>query len=297
MPYGSRHTIPAYRSEFYDFGPSGEGELSGGTAIEGLDFHASRFAGAVGARNRSGAPAATPVILSFSTHRTGPTIKDVSGLPLVFDGAMPVLDPPARPVSLAIKRAMDIVVSLGALLVLAPVLLATAAAIKATSRGPVLFCQMRDGLNGRPIRVYKFRSMYLGRGDVTGVAQTVADDPRITPIGRIIRRANIDELPQFLNILRGEMSLIGPRPHPIGMLSGGIRYEEMVPYYHLRHVMKPGLSGWAQANGYRGPTQDPRLARARIDHDLAYIANFSLWLDLKTLVRTVVRESAGGSGS
>ena len=210
---------------------------------------------------------------------------------------MPVSSPPPRRGLLVGKRAMDIVLSLLALLALAPLMLAIAAIIKLASPGPVLFSQMREGLDGQPFRIYKFRSMYWGRCDPTGLAQTVNGDRRVSAFGRLIRRTNIDELPQLFNILKGEMSLVGPRPHPIGILGGGIPYGRLVGYYHRRQIIKPGLSGWAQANGYRGPTDDPHLARARIDHDLAYIANFSLWLDIRIIARTVAREIAGGSGS
>lgn len=264
--------------------------MSDSTFIDTRDYSAPPFAQTEGAKISGGASAIKPATPSYTAHYT---IKDVSGLPLGFDGAIALISPPARPVSLAVKRVMDIVLSLCALLVLSPLLFVVAAAIKATSRGPVLFHQMRDGLNRRPIRVYKFRSMYCDCCDVPAAGE----GSRITPVGRVIRRTNIDELPQLLNILRGEMSLIGPRPHPIGMLSGETNYAELVPHYHQRHTVKPGLSGWAQANGYRGPADDPRLARARIDHDLAYIANFSLWLDLKIIARTVAHEIAGGSGS
>ena len=176
-------------------------------------------------------------------------------------------------------------------------LLVTALAIRLTSPGPVLVPQMRDGQGGTHFRMYKFRTMYHDRGDATGVRQTIVGDSRITPLGRWLRRRSIDELPQLFNVLMGQMSIIGPRPHPIGMHAAGRRYDQLVPYYELRHLMKPGLSGWAQCNGLRGPTQDPELARARINHDLAYIQNFSLLLDLRIIVRTLIRELPYGTGS
>lgn len=267
--------------------------MSEKAAIGTLDYcSAPWLAGAIAAKDLGGASVA-----ATSPYNARQTVRDVSGLPLVFDRAMPVSSPPPRQALLVGKRAMDIVLSLLALLALAPLMLAVAAIIKAASPGPVLFCQMREGRDGRPFRIYKFRSMYCDRCDPAGVAQTVKGDRRVNAIGRFIRRANIDELPQLFNILKGEMSLVGPRPHPIGISGGGVPYGRLVGYYHRRHVIKPGLSGWAQANGYRGPTDDPFLARARIDHDLAYIANFSLWLDIRIIVMTLVREIAGGSGS
>lgn len=186
--------------------------------------------------------------------------------------------------------------SLLLLVVFAPVFLLTAAAIKATSKGPVLFKQRRVGFNNCDFFVYKFRTMYVERQDLSGVRQTLEDDPRITPIGRLLRRTSVDEVPQIINILRGEMSFVGPRPHVAGMLAGGMPYEQLVPYYSLRHAMKPGLTGWAQANGFRGPTIDPIRARQRVDHDIAYIQNFSLRLDMVIIARTAWREFVTGTG-
>ncbi|WP_404404959.1 sugar transferase [Pelagibacterium halotolerans] len=191
---------------------------------------------------------------------------------------------------------MDILLSLATLIFLAPFLAIVAIGIVLTSKGPVLFTQIREGLGGEPFAVYKFRSMYIDRCDASGVAQTKAGDPRLTPIGRVLRRTSIDELPQLLNVLKGDMSLIGPRPHVYDMLAGGRRYRELVPYYAARHGMKPGISGWAQANGLRGPTDDAEVAWARIDHDIAYIQNFSLLLDIKIIWLTLRREFLGGSG-
>ena len=182
------------------------------------------------------------------------------------------------------------------IVVFAPVFLLTALAIKSTSAGPVLFKQRRVGLDNRDFSVYKFRTMYVDRQDLSGVRQTLEDDPRITPIGRLLRRTSVDEVPQIINILMGDMSFVGPRPHVAGMLAGGLAYDELVPYYDLRHAMKPGLTGWAQANGFRGPTIDPVRARQRVDHDIAYIQNFSLRLDLIIIARTAWREFVTGTG-
>jgi lipopolysaccharide/colanic/teichoic acid biosynthesis glycosyltransferase len=221
-----------------------------------------------------------------------------SGLP--FRGAVPLstreLANSGQQRQLAMKRVVDVVLSGGALLALLPMLLIVALAIKLTSPGPVMFRQHREGLDGTHFEILKFRSMRQDMCDVSGVAQTATDDPRITLIGRFIRRTSIDELPQLINVLRGDMSLVGPRPHVENMRAGGVRYTELVPYYHLRLQMRPGLTGWAQANGYRGSTKDPVRAKRRIDHDIAYIQNFSIWLDMRIIALTLIREFVGGSG-
>jgi lipopolysaccharide/colanic/teichoic acid biosynthesis glycosyltransferase len=142
----------------------------------------------------------------------------------------------------------------------------------------------------------KFRSMRVDAGDYSGVKQTVADDERVTPIGRFLRATSLDELPQLWNILVGDMAVIGPRPMVPGQLAAGVHYEQVVPYYGYRHMVKPGLSGWAQANGLRGPTTDLVSAKDRIDHDCAYVQNFSLALDIRIIVQTLAREFLTGSG-
>ncbi|KKB10359.1 exopolysaccharide biosynthesis protein [Devosia chinhatensis] len=194
------------------------------------------------------------------------------------------------------KRVVDILLSGAALIALMPLMLLVAAIIKITSSGPVTFRQWREGVNGTSFEILKFRSMRQDMCDLSGVAQTASNDPRVTAIGRFIRRTSIDELPQLINVLRGDMSLVGPRPHVDNMRAGGMAYKELVPYYHLRLQMQPGLTGWAQANGFRGSTTDPVRARQRIDHDIAYIQNFSIWLDLRIILITLVREFVGGSG-
>lgn len=194
------------------------------------------------------------------------------------------------------KRVFDVVFSAAALVALLPFLVLLAVVLKATSKGPVLFRQEREGRWGKPFMAYKFRSMKTEECDRSGVAQTVKDDPRVTAIGRLIRRTSIDELPQLLNVLLGDMSLVGPRPHVVGMHAGGMNYRELVPYYDLRLEVLPGITGWAQVNGLRGPTDRIDRARARIDHDLSYIQNFSFWLDLHIILRTIRREFFGGTG-
>jgi lipopolysaccharide/colanic/teichoic acid biosynthesis glycosyltransferase len=145
--------------------------------------------------------------------------------------------------------------------------------------------------------ILKFRTMYVDRGDTTGVKQTVDGDARVTPLGRFMRQRSLDELPQLLNVLFGTMSLVGPRPHVAGQLAAGRPCAEVIHYYELRHAMKPGLTGWAQVNGYRGPTDTITKAQARVDHDLAYIQNFTVLLDLKIIWRTFWKEVVTGSGS
>ncbi|UXN69021.1 sugar transferase [Devosia neptuniae] len=202
-----------------------------------------------------------------------------------------------RQLELTLKRAFDIVVSLLALAFLLPLLLMVTLAIRLSDPGPALFRQPRVGQGGRIFTIFKFRSMYMERCNTDGVDQTVAEDERIMPLGRFLRRTSIDELPQLLNVLRGDMSLVGPRPHVEGQLAAGLPYEHLVPYYSYRRHMRPGLTGWAQANGYRGPTSQSEQAIGRIDHDVAYIQNFSLLLDLRIILITMHREFLRGTGS
>jgi lipopolysaccharide/colanic/teichoic acid biosynthesis glycosyltransferase len=221
-----------------------------------------------------------------------------SGLACEFEGGWPIIpeQTSARNRELVLKRVVDVILSSLALFALLPLLLGTAIAVKLTSRGPVLFRQSRPGLHGKPFEMLKFRTMHVEAGDASGIAQTTANDSRLTPIGRFLRSKSIDELPQLINVFKGDMSIIGPRPHVEGMLAGGELYDELVPYYHLRHEMRPGLSGWAQANGLRGPTIDAGVAKARIDHDIAYIQNFSIALDMRIILLTLKQEFITGSG-
>lgn len=217
--------------------------------------------------------------------------------PVMQDGSpVPVQPSILRSLRLATKRAIDILLSLAGLLCLSPVLLLVMIAIKATSRGPIFFVQHRPGLHGTMFPVFKFRSMFVDKCDVTGVAQTRQNDDRVTPLGRWMRKTSIDELPQLANVLLGHMSLVGPRPHPKDMLAGGIPYQDAVSFYDHRYAMKPGITGLAQVNGLRGPTDDIYLARQRISYDVAYIQKFTVLLDLRILVLTVWNEVRGGTG-
>jgi Undecaprenyl-phosphate glucose phosphotransferase len=185
------------------------------------------------------------------------------------------------------KRVFDIVFSGLVLLAATPLLVVLAVLIKLESRGPVLFKQRRYGFNNEVIEVYKFRSMKQEFSDPDAKKLTERDDPRVTRLGRFMRRTSLDELPQMLNVLRGEMSVVGPRPHAIRTTAGGKMCEDVVDRYSRRHRVRPGVTGWAQVNGYRGTMQDEEHLRKRIEHDLYYINNWSPWLDFKILALTL----------
>jgi exopolysaccharide biosynthesis polyprenyl glycosylphosphotransferase len=173
------------------------------------------------------------------------------------------------------------------LLLLAPLMLILAVMIKLDSPGPVLFRQKRYGYNNRLIEVFKFRSMYHHQRDADAERQTTRDDDRITRVGRFIRRTSLDELPQLFNVLLGSMSMVGPRPHATATKAAGILFEDAVQEYTSRHRVKPGITGWAQVNGYRGETDTPEKIEKRVEFDLEYIEQWSVWFDLYILLRTV----------
>lgn len=195
-----------------------------------------------------------------------------------------------------VNRAYDIFVAGVATVLLAPLFFLIAIAIKTTSSGPVMFRQERYGLNGKLFRIYKFRTMADDKGDATGIAQTVENDPRVTAIGRFLRKTSFDELPQIFNILKGEMSVVGPRPHVPGMLANGMDYEDFDHRYMMRHAVRPGLTGMAQVNGYRGETTTEESAHMRLEYDLMYIRNQSLMLDIQITANTFLKEFLGGTG-
>jgi Undecaprenyl-phosphate glucose phosphotransferase len=168
-----------------------------------------------------------------------------------------------------------------------PLILPIALAIKLESRGPVFFVQKRFGCNNKIINVVKFRTMYVGCQDHTGGQRTVRNDPRVTRVGRILRAASLDELPQLINVLRGEMSLVGPRPHAIGMKVGEYLYSDAVDAYPQRHRVKPGITGWAQINGFRGGVDSLEEGTARVIYDLYYIEQWTVWFDMKILMLTL----------
>lgn len=192
------------------------------------------------------------------------------------------------------KRIFDIVFSLAVIVCLMSWLLPVVAIlIKLTSKGPVLFKQQRWGLNNKNILCWKFRSMQACSTDVDeqgAYRQACKDDPRITPVGRLLRKTNIDELPQFFNVLIGSMSVVGPRPHPVPL---NMESKDSVEKYMMRHWVKPGITGWAQVHGYRGETKDNGLMKARVKHDLWYIENWTFWLDLQIIVQTLVNTVKG----
>ena len=206
-------------------------------------------------------------------------IDHVRGIPVIG-----VCESPTDGVNAVLKRAFDVVFSAGALVALAPVLAVIALAVRLESPGPALFRQRRYGLNGGSIVVYKFRSMRVLE-DGAQVTQARRDDDRVTRVGRFLRRWSLDELPQFINVLQGRMSVVGPRPHAV---AHNEQYRRLIGGYMLRHKVKPGITGWAQVNGLRGETDTLDKMRARIEYDLDYLRNWSLELDLRIVARTVV---------
>ena len=192
------------------------------------------------------------------------------------------------------KRAFDLVFSLMVLLFICSWLFPIIAIIiKVTSKGPVFFKQDRWGLNNHNIKCFKFRTMITDSTDTDASGkyrQACKDDPRITPIGRFLRKTSLDELPQFFNVFMGSMSVIGPRPHPVPL---NLESKDSIERYMMRHWVKPGISGWAQVHGFRGETKEPLLMKKRIQHDLWYIENWTFWLDLQIILQTVVNAVKG----
>ncbi|MBA1275165.1 undecaprenyl-phosphate glucose phosphotransferase [Stutzerimonas azotifigens] len=209
-------------------------------------------------------------------------ITEVAGLPTLMASDLPL-----RGWSPLFKRLEDIILSGIALLFAAPVMLIIAAAIKLDSPGPVLFRQKRYGYNNRLIEVFKFRSMYHAKSDANAERQTTRGDDRITRVGRFIRKTSLDELPQLLNVFLGSMSMVGPRPHATATKAAGVLFEDAVAEYSARHRVKPGITGWAQINGYRGETDTLEKIEKRVEFDLDYIERWSVWFDLKILFLTV----------
>lgn len=203
--------------------------------------------------------------------------------------AISVFESPHYGVQTYLKRTFDILFSATALLLLAPLLLLIAIAVRLTSKGPAIFKQDRYGLDGKQIGVYKFRSMkVLENSD--NVVQATKGDQRITPLGAFLRRTSLDELPQFFNVLRGEMSVVGPRPHAV---AHNEHYRNRVAFYMLRHKVKPGITGWAQINGWRGETDTLDKMEKRVEFDLHYIRNWSLWWDVKIIIKTLFKGFGG----
>jgi putative colanic acid biosynthesis UDP-glucose lipid carrier transferase len=196
-----------------------------------------------------------------------------------------VFETPFLGVSGWVKRLQDVVLSSAILAVVAIPMLVISLAVRLTSPGPALFKQRRYGVDGKEIYVWKFRSMRV-QEDGERVVQATQDDSRITPMGAFLRRTSLDELPQFINVLMGEMSIVGPRPHAV---AHNEEYRELIKGYMLRHAVKPGITGWAQINGWRGETDVLSKMEKRVEHDLWYIQNWSFWLDLKIVLLTIFK--------
>ena len=214
----------------------------------------------------------------FSVIPTIPYMEDMGGLPAINIRRVPLTEFP-NPL---IKRAVDIVGALFGLIIFSPIMLLTALLVRLTSPGPVLFCQERVGLHQKPFRMYKFRSMRLQTEEDEKKEWTTRHDPRVTAVGRIIRKTSIAEMPQFWNILKGDMSLVGPRPERPFFVE---KFREEIPHYMIKHQVRPGLTGWAQINGFRGDTSIER----RIEYDLYYIENWTLGFDLKIMLLTILK--------
>ena len=209
---------------------------------------------------------------------TKPYTEDLLGIPVIHIRHVPL----TFGINIIIKRTMDIVGSLLALILFSPVMIITAIAIKIGSKGPLIYKQERVGLHNKPFMMYKFRSMAVQKPQEEAGKWTTPGDPRVTPIGRFIRSTSIDELPQLFNVLKGDMSLVGPRPERPFFVE---KFKEEIPRYMVKHQVRPGMTGWAQVNGYRGDTS----IRKRIDHDLYYIENWTVGFDIKILILTVFK--------
>ncbi|MEN7528825.1 MULTISPECIES: undecaprenyl-phosphate glucose phosphotransferase [unclassified Cupriavidus] len=220
-----------------------------------------------------------------SVELLGHRFTDFMGLPVIDLNA-----PPVSGITGLMKASFDRAFAAGVILALSPLLLTIAVMVKLSSHGPVLFRQQRLGIDGHPFHVYKFRTMRMHAD--TGVTQATRGDPRVTRIGAFLRRTSLDELPQFFNVLRGEMSVVGPRPHA---MEHNEIYKELIDRYMLRHRVKPGITGWAQINGLRGQTDTIEKMRKRIEFDIYYIQHWSFQLDLRIIVRTALHGWTGAS--
>lgn len=217
----------------------------------------------------------------FGLRLINHSITDVAGLPVLNLSISPM-----EGLNRIVKAVEDRLLSSIILLITSPLLLVIAVGVKWSSEGPILFRQKRHGWDGRQIRIYKFRTMVVHREEEGVVTQARPDDPRVTRFGAFLRRTSLDELPQFFNVLQGRMSIVGPRPHA---LAHNEFYKDQVENYMLRHRVKPGITGWAQINGYRGETDSLEKMRKRVEYDLYYIENWSLWFDLKIILLTVFK--------
>ncbi|WP_328517717.1 exopolysaccharide biosynthesis polyprenyl glycosylphosphotransferase [Devosia algicola] len=227
-----------------------------------------------------------PVDIRLSAHMS--TLKFTSKA-YSYVGDLAVLDMADRPISdwnLVFKWVFDKVVAITALILLSPIMIAAAIAIKLESPGPVFFRQNRHGFNNELIKIFKFRSMRTDMTDESASKLVTKDDPRVTRVGKFIRRTSIDELPQLFNVLKGELSIVGPRPHALQAKAANQLYYEAVEGYFARHRVKPGMTGWAQINGWRGETDTIDKIMQRVNHDLYYIEHWSILLDMYIVVMT-----------
>ncbi len=238
---------------------------------------------------------ASPPIFKTIGSAQETRIKTASGLVFTIEDGVPVAvqSTTARKLQLFLKRyAFDFPLAFLALVAFSPLLLVTAFAVYLSDGRPIFFSQTREGFRRRPFRLWKFRTMRTTGRDQTGVLRQ-----ETSRLGGFLRITSLDELPQLWNVLIGNMSIVGPRPMVPDQVAAGVPYRQLVPFYDARFSMRPGLTGWAQANGLRGPIADEAAALSRIEHDCAYIQNFSLLLDLKTVARTIRREFLTGTGS
>lgn len=222
----------------------------------------------------------------FTFNLLDSRLSDIAGIPYIS-----VYDSPLDGQGYIIKRLEDIVLGAAILCAISIPMLLIGCAVKATSPGPVIFRQKRYGLHGEEFRVWKFRTMTVCEDGAEAV-QANRNDPRVTPLGRFLRRTSLDELPQFINVLAGTMSIVGPRPHPISLNE---QFRGEIEGYMLRHVVKPGITGWAQVNGWRGETDSIEKMERRVQHDLHYIRNWSLWFDIRIIAITLVKGFSGGN--
>ncbi|HGH5394008.1 undecaprenyl-phosphate glucose phosphotransferase [Raoultella planticola] len=223
-----------------------------------------------------------PDIFTFNILQS--RTEEVNGVPVV-----PLFDTPLNGINMVFKRLEDIILSVVIILLISPVLLLISILIKATSSGPVIFRQKRYGMDGKPIQVWKFRTMHVMENESI-VVQATKNDPRVTKIGRFLRRTSLDELPQFFNVFCGQMSIVGPRPHAI---IHNEQYRNLIQGYMLRHKVKPGITGWAQVNGWRGETDTLDKMEKRVEYDLEYIREWSIWFDLKIVFLTIFKGFVG----
>lgn len=219
-----------------------------------------------------------PDIFTFNILQS--RTEEINGVPVV-----PLFDTPLNGINMIFKRLEDIIVSTLILILISPVLIFIALAVKLSSKGPVIFRQVRYGMDGKPIKVWKFRSMTVMENDEK-VKQATKNDIRVTKVGKFLRSTSLDELPQFFNVLFGQMSVVGPRPHAV---SHNEQYRSLIQGYMLRHKVKPGITGLAQINGWRGETDTLEKMEKRIECDLLYIRGWSIWLDLKIIFLTVFK--------